>query len=159
MILGITHVILGATEFTLGIYSLFSPMDNINFVGVISADIFGEFAAIVIEATYFSATSILRGKYELWGIHSRRTIPINRLWSHIFTNCLRRWIRSSISLLRRGVGMDVGVADEWDGRPRLTKTGDMALPRLTALSILNPRSSKATQYTWQREDLMREISL
>jgi hypothetical protein len=67
MILGIAYVILGATEFTLGIYSLFSPMDNINFVGVISADIFGGFAAIVIGATYLSATSILRGKYELWG--------------------------------------------------------------------------------------------
>jgi len=67
MILGVAYIIFGAAEFTLGIYNLFSPMDNASLVGVVPADIFGGFAALVVGASYLSAISLLRGARESWG--------------------------------------------------------------------------------------------
>ena len=65
--LGIAYIILGVVEFTLGIYNLLSPMNNVNLIGVVPADIFGGFATLVIGASYFSAVSLLRGKHESLG--------------------------------------------------------------------------------------------
>jgi len=78
MILGVAYVIFGATEFMLGIYNLFSPMDNASLVGV-PADIFGGFAALVVGASYLSAISLLKGARESWGF-----ILVGMLLSAVF---------------------------------------------------------------------------
>jgi hypothetical protein len=79
MILGVAYTIFGAAEFTLGIYNLFSPMDNAGLVGVVPADIFGGFAALVVGASYLSAISLLRGTLESWGF-----ILVGMLLSAVF---------------------------------------------------------------------------
>jgi hypothetical protein len=79
MILGVTYIILGVTEFALGIYNLFSPMNNASLVGVVPADIFGGFAALTIGASYLSAMSLLKGVRESLGF-----VLIGTLLSTVF---------------------------------------------------------------------------
>jgi hypothetical protein len=67
IILGFIYTVFGAVEFTLGIYNLFTPIDNASFLGVAPADVFGGFAALVIGASYLSAMSLLKGVRESLG--------------------------------------------------------------------------------------------
>jgi len=66
IMLGIAYVIVGASEFALGLWDLFSPGTAVNFFGV-PADLFGGFAAVVIGATYLGAVLVLKGKHEALG--------------------------------------------------------------------------------------------
>jgi len=65
IMLGIAYVIVGASEFALGLWDLFS-LGTVNFFGV-PIDLFGGFAAVVIGATYLGAVLVLKGRYESLG--------------------------------------------------------------------------------------------
>jgi len=65
IMLGIAYVIVGASEFALGLWDLFF-LGTVNIFGV-PIDLFGGFAAAVIGATYLGAVLVLKGRYESLG--------------------------------------------------------------------------------------------
>jgi len=78
IMLGIAYVIVGTSEFALGLWDLLAPGTAVNFFGV-PVDLFGGFAAAVIGATYLGVVPLLKGKYESLGF-----ILIGALLSAIF---------------------------------------------------------------------------
>lgn len=76
--LGVVYVIVGAVEFTSGLWNLVSPGITVSFLGV-PIDLFGGFATLVMGATYFGAVPILKGKHGSLGF-----VLIGTLLSAIF---------------------------------------------------------------------------
>jgi hypothetical protein len=65
--LGITYLVFGVMELTLGLYNLFPLMTSRNLAGIVPADVFGGLATLVIGATYLSALFLWKSAHESWG--------------------------------------------------------------------------------------------